>query len=123
VSFNWSDYLALAVQLHTVPLISQEASDRTAISRAYYAAFNLTADRLGTKGEWRRAHGPQDHKELADLVKRYGRTTKGRVGHTLERLYYNRCKADYDGDIEQPSKLAEASILMAKEITASLPPI
>jgi uncharacterized protein (UPF0332 family) len=36
--FDWNDYLSLAEELATKP---DEASKRTAISRAYYCVFNL----------------------------------------------------------------------------------
>lgn len=52
MAFDWEDNLRLSEELirgHSRSSI-QSAYDRSAISRAYYAAFNLAADYLATKG-------------------------------------------------------------------------
>jgi hypothetical protein len=48
-SFDWTEYLDLAADL--VGRRGDPASERTAISRAYYAAFHLAAARFVAAGE------------------------------------------------------------------------
>jgi len=42
MAFDWIEYLNLATELSTHP---DEASQRTAVSRAYYFAYNIAKDR------------------------------------------------------------------------------
>ena len=55
MNFDWKEYLALAhfLQQHSATGLNQEAAFRSAISRAYYAAFcharNHARDRHGLK--------------------------------------------------------------------------
>ncbi len=46
--FDWINYLTLAESLAEEP--SDEASRRTAISRAYYFVYNIASDRLRSRG-------------------------------------------------------------------------
>jgi hypothetical protein len=46
MAFAWADFLALARRLSS----GNEAEQRTAVSRAYYAAFNVAK-------EWANGHG------------------------------------------------------------------
>jgi uncharacterized protein (UPF0332 family) len=53
-SFNWNDFLALATTLSTN---GDEASQRTAISRAYYSAFHAATLHAKQNGYTERSHG------------------------------------------------------------------
>lgn len=52
--FDWTEYLSLAASLSGN---SDEASQRTAISRAYYAAFHAAALHAKPNGYAERSHG------------------------------------------------------------------
>ena len=52
MSFTWTEYLALAEELsggEPAATPSEEARQRSAISRAYYAAFHVCLDKFGSK--------------------------------------------------------------------------
>lgn len=53
-SFNWADYLTLATTLSSN---SDEASQRSAISRAYYSAFHAATIHAKPNGYTERSHG------------------------------------------------------------------
>lgn len=53
-SFNWDDYLTLA---KTLSANSDEASQRTAISRAYYSVFHAATLHAKPNGYEERSHG------------------------------------------------------------------
>ena len=53
-SFNWGDYLTLAISLSANP---DEASQRSAISRAYYSAFHAATIHAQANGYSERNHG------------------------------------------------------------------
>ncbi len=53
-SFNWADYLTLAT---TLSANADEASQRSAISRAYYSAFHAATIHARANGYNERSHG------------------------------------------------------------------
>jgi uncharacterized protein (UPF0332 family) len=123
LSFDWHEFLRLAEELHSEPIESTEASARTAISRAYYATFHLTAATLESLKEWQRAHGAEDHKKLQEFLKRYRGVRRGKIGVDLERLYVLRGYADYEDEFEGVSTAAEMSLKLARSIVNALPSI
>jgi uncharacterized protein (UPF0332 family) len=44
MSIDWSGYLDLAKELNDNSIANREAKQRSAVSRAYYAVFNLAKD-------------------------------------------------------------------------------
>lgn len=71
---------------------SDEASLRTAISRAYYAGYHLAAQRMQTKG-WEPKGKGDDHGSLIAAMRRGGRTKQ--LGDILYDLLEFRRHADY----------------------------
>jgi len=69
-----------------------EASIRSAVSRAYYAAFWVGRD-------WAGRHGKQDvsHGTLLKLIRKGSHT--GHLAPLLSDLYQARTAADYKGDL------------------------
>jgi hypothetical protein len=121
VSFDWNDYLRLAEELCESPRVSEEASNRSATSRAYYATFHLTAQTLERLKIWGRAHSASDHKEIRDFLQRYGSQVKGKAGADLARLYILRGRADYEDELPNSSADAQLSLTLARKIVAQLP--
>jgi len=101
MSFHWADYLTLAQELTSSSAESsiREAYLRSAISRAYYAAFSEARDYLvDTVGE----QVPSDrnvHQYVADTFERSSDTRHRRVGGYLRHLRLNRNRADYSSRI------------------------
>jgi hypothetical protein len=88
--FDWSKYLDLATELQTR---TDEASLRTAISRAYYFVYNTALSRPAV-GQYRLDTNRSAHEELWGLYERNGGECKD-LADTAKRLKLRRVKADY----------------------------
>jgi uncharacterized protein (UPF0332 family) len=102
--FDPVDFLHLAKKL----LSGDEASLRTAVSRAYCASFLLARDRLGLS-----SRAPEVHQEV---IKRMYDTGPS-IAHNLHLLRHNRNSADYDtkvplsyADAQQAIELGERTV-------------
>jgi uncharacterized protein (UPF0332 family) len=118
MSFDWREYLHLARFLATVGSgFSQEAVLRSAVSRAYYAAFcharNFARDRQGFSP----THTPKDHDLVRTHFKNQGRVDIARHLETLRR-WRNRC--DYDDTVSNVSNLLASAIAQAQKVLDSL---
>lgn len=121
MTFNWSDYLSLARELlgkATTPF-SQEAKQRSAISRAYYAAFiearNFLRDQDGVII-------PQEspHQYVIKQFKNSPDSARGRVGRKLQFLRYYRNQADYDDTVVELTKKSKDALTLARQIISGL---
>jgi hypothetical protein len=70
------------------------AEFRTAISRAYYAAYNVAVEILEDMG-FRVSKGPAGHGEVQHRLSNSGNTDVIRVGSQLVDLHSRRIQADY----------------------------
>ncbi len=120
MSFDWSDFLTLADALTTIDWDgNREASFRTAISRAYYAAFGearlrLRSVRLATR------RSAAEHGEIARFyATRYGEQG-AEVAAVLGRLRNRRNAADYDDDFAEVEYICNLSIEDARNFLALL---
>jgi uncharacterized protein (UPF0332 family) len=120
MSFDWSDFLTLADALSTTDWDgNREASLRTAISRAYYAAFGearlrLRSVRLATR------RSAAEHGEIATFyATRYGEQG-AEVAAVLGRLRNRRNAADYDDDFAEVEYICNLSIEDARNLLALL---
>lgn len=97
MSFNWSEYLTLAKELTSKSTTSpiQEAHLRSAISRAYYAAFCKARNHLIYKDGDLIPTGVNVHKHVADKFEGSGDATRQIVGNLLHHLRSVRNLADY----------------------------
>jgi hypothetical protein len=57
---------------------------------------------------------------LRELLKRYRGHRKNKVGLDLERLYFYRCKADYEDEIEGLSDTTTAALGAARAVVGNL---
>jgi uncharacterized protein (UPF0332 family) len=128
MTFDWEDYLRLAEALlrERSRLAPEEACLRSAISRAYYAAFasvrNFARQReglfLGKSGSV--------HKSLVEHFKCSPDRVRKQVGNDLNRIRGCRASADYDDIFKDPRgprsllDAAEASLTWAREILKTL---
>jgi hypothetical protein len=88
--FDWNGYLDLALELQ---LRSDEASLRTAISRAYYFVFNAAQNRTAVV-QYQIDPKLPVHEELWGLYERNDGECK-RLATIAKRLKFKRVKADY----------------------------
>lgn len=119
MSFDWSEFLGLARSLkgRSGPLYSEEAADRTAVSRSYYAAFchvrNYAEGRLG----FRRTRTGRDHGLLRDHLRNQGEPWV-EIAEYLEDLQKWRGQCDYDDIVPNLKILVSNAISTAEEIIA-----
>jgi len=89
--FDWNNFLTLAHELATK---MDEASKRTAISRAYYCVFNLALARAESKVGPRPQKVPS-HQWCWDQYISTPNLTCRQLGNTGDRMKRMRAKADY----------------------------
>ena len=118
MGFDWADYLDLAGWLLDHPAEPRrEASLRTAVSRAYYAAFcrarNYARDRRGfvPKDEWS-DHGAL-RRHFAPLRLRW-------IASELDDLRQWRNECDYDDEAPNLPGMAEQATASARRIIEAL---
>jgi uncharacterized protein (UPF0332 family) len=85
------DFHRLAAQLANS---TQAAELRTAISRAYYAAYHVSAALLEAMG-FRPSRGPAGHGDVRNRLSNSGDLEIMRVGNQLGQLHSQRIAADY----------------------------
>ncbi len=122
MSFNWADYLSLAEALFKTPNTPgpDEASFRSAISRAYYAAFcnarNFARDREGL-------NLPQTAKDYQLVIAHFQGSqdpTRRKIARNLRRLRDHRNKADYEDSLTRPNALTQSALTLARNLLNSL---
>jgi len=117
--FDWDEYFQLAEELHESDSL-QEASERTATSRAYYAAFHRALQYAPRRV--RNARRDQ-HRKLIDHYKSGPSQRERTVGRQLEMLRDNRNAADYGTNIGGPGQSvfkAEESLQLYRKICSTL---
>ncbi|MHA1278053.1 MAG: hypothetical protein ACTSQ8_12760 [Candidatus Helarchaeota archaeon] len=113
MSFDWKNFVRLAEDLMNHP---DEASLRSAISRAYYGAFCISRNKMGFKSY----RGSDVHKEV---IKHYQHSRDSRekfVGNTLDKLRRDRNDADYNEDKTIDFRLTQRVLIKAKQILDKL---
>ncbi len=109
--FDWHQYLDIANDLVEHPSAVVEAGARTAVSRAYYAAFHhsrVTLEReLAEQFGSSNVHG----KVIRGLRERSG---GARLARELVRLLQKRVHADYDDEPAVSLKEAALVVEMAR---------
>jgi hypothetical protein len=121
-------YLQLAEVLikdaHDQVLLSaalQPVACRSAISRAYYAAFLIAHDFLDHI-KVRVGHGPQTHVTVQHALNNSGHPTLALMSSKLGTLHSERLAADYDLVKSNPEKPAHATMMLsiAREVIENL---
>jgi uncharacterized protein (UPF0332 family) len=114
--FDWPEYLRLAEEL--AQRQSDEAALRSAISRAYYAAFCCACNYLRQKGI-PVPQGEGSHDRVWKSFKGLGRTLSN-VPEKGDRLKRQRVEADYHILPAVSVKKAEGAINVSKTILGYL---
>lgn len=117
--FNWEDYLLLAESLVQAQMLS-EASKRTAISRAYYAAFHIASSYLASNQLVQLRHLGSDHA----LVWKTMVTQNDNRLRSLQRkgfaLLRHRQRADYDTSFASVNSDMTIALQLAKDIIGTI---
>lgn len=111
MSFDWREYLTLAEELAGRAKIApaEEARLRSAVSRAYYAAFCKARNRL--RDQERVEIPPFDvHKYVWGQFKRSGNSGRKQIGTLGDRLKKDRVRADYDDTVSGLTSLTWKAI-------------
>lgn len=111
--FDWDKYREFAGNLRES---EDEAAQRTAISRIYYAVYHRAKTYLESEGfQFRQFES--SYRQIWDEFKDKGRTF-GAIGNTGDRLRANRVKADYVAEIEDVGFLVKRSFELAENAFA-----
>lgn len=113
---NWRDFLLLAGRLATG---TTEADWRTAISRAYYAAFHV-ARRLFADLNFAVPRADRAHQYLVFRLSNCGELAVEQAGRDLETLRRLRNRADYDELPALTQPQAAAAVQLAEGIIQAL---
>jgi len=123
MSFDWTDLLTLAEALKSDPNSPgpREASLRSAISRAYYAAFCVARNFGRDRGEFTPTGTGTDHGLVRNHFLLSSDRTRRKIGADLDRLRDSRNKADYDDVlVGRPAPLAQSSIDRARNVLTAV---
>lgn len=123
MSFDWPDYLRIVDILAQTPTDTplHEAAYRSAISRAYYAAFCETRNLLHNTREYLPKFNAEDHRDMVDWLQKSSESKKRLIGKNLGELREDRNSADYDNKlIGIAPKMAAKAVQFAKKILRML---
>ena len=113
---NWRDFLLLASRLAAG---TTEADWRTAVSRAYYAAFHI-ARRLFADSGFTVPRADRAHQYLVFRLSNSGESIVEQAGRDLDTLRRLRNRADYDGTPALTQPQASAAVRIAEGIIQAL---
>ena len=109
---NWRDFLVLASRLAAA---TTEADWRTAVSRAYYAAFHI-ARRLFVDLRFTVPRADRAHQYLVFRLSNSGQGVVEQAGRDLDTLRRLRNRADYDETPAITQSQAVAAVQIAEAI-------
>jgi uncharacterized protein (UPF0332 family) len=118
MSFIWAEFLTIANYLyqedHGLP---QEAAFRSAVSRAYYAAFRHARDFAQKYQHYSPKGSGEDH---YFLINHFKNRKEIRIGIDLDTLRKDRDQCDYDAVVNNLDSIAQDSLTRAAKIINSL---
>lgn len=113
--FDWREYLELARELvgQVGSGYSEEAAERSAVSRAYYAAFCWARNYAEVNLGFRRIGKAKDHKRLREHLKRRSRI---QLASDLNKLRGWRNNCDYDDEVSNLDQFVRSAIRVADKV-------
>jgi uncharacterized protein (UPF0332 family) len=111
-SFNWGDYLTLAISLSANP---DEASQRSAISRAYYSAFHAATIHAQANG-----YSERNHRRLWKMYHSDTDLNSRRLSAIGDQMKQAREEADYAAQVARVGDVMTDQLARATQF-ASLP--
>jgi len=121
--FDWAEFMGVAkAHIGQAANPSDEAKDRCAMSRAYYAAFKKTHGYISsTRPSVDLGEAGDAHARLPRWLKDQQNRDLSRIGEHLVRLKRRRKTADYDDtDMSRSRDLARDAIRMCNEVLQTL---
>jgi len=118
--FDWAEFLNLAryLQGDSTVAFSQEAGLRTAVSRAYYAAFGHAVEFARVKLRYRPTYDWQDHRNVRQHFVNSGKVD---IAQGLEEMRQWRNDCDYRSDADPMISIrVESAINRADRILGAL---
>jgi uncharacterized protein (UPF0332 family) len=110
MSFDWRDFLEIADVLAKFELTGRrEGLLRSAVSRAYYAAFGTARAQAASLRAATRQSAAEHGELVAFYSKRFGGAGE-QVAFSLSRLRTFRNAADYDPTLEDAEALCELTL-------------
>jgi uncharacterized protein (UPF0332 family) len=124
MAYNWKEFLTFAENIYAAPDVPgpREAALRSAVSRAYYAAFRAALE-LGLRSGFNPTQTGDDHRNIRDYFRNSTPkdTKKQDISTQLDRLHDLRRKADYENNLRQkPESMVYFAISMAKKVFADI---
>jgi len=115
MAFDWREYLELAKELvgQAGSGYSTEAAERSAVSRAYYAAFCYARNYAETFLGFQRVGGPEDHKNLRE---HFQQSRKTQLASRLNRLRKWRNDCDYEDQVSNMKWYVQNAIRLADRV-------
>lgn len=122
MTFAWSDYSKIAAWLvaqgGSSP--SEEAAQRSAISRAYYAVFRTARDWVERKGLAILDRSGQDHETVIHAMRTHTSPVAQGLGVNLDRLRRLRSRADYESTFLNVASEAQAAVVTSQRLLGLL---
>ena len=118
MSFDWTEYLYLAQEMSgqaTAPS-TEEARLRSAVSRAYYAAFCRARNHLRDVEHHRIPADNLAHNYVPAQFKSSRSKVQREIGHSLNRLRVLRNQADYDDVVPSLPALTNSVLRVTRRI-------
>ena len=124
MSFEWQQYLLLAQELAGKPTVlrpGEEARLRSALSRAYYAAFcQARLHVMGVEGSTPLGAADNVHFEVARQLISNAEETHQLIGEHLSTLRRYRNQADYEQVVVNLEGLTRAALAIAEWVLDAL---
>lgn len=119
MAFNWKEYLDLSryLQGRSGAGFSQEAADRSAVSRAYYSAFCHARNYARDNEGFSPTGTSRDHALVRDHFRKSGRVD---IADSLDELRQWRNSCDYYDSASHLSLLVTSAINEAREVLNKL---
>ncbi len=114
--FDWNEFKILAEKLKDE---KDEASQRTAISRLYYAIYWKARIQIVSKG-YRYDRNKSSHKQIWNEYLNKSDLDNQDIGKKGKELHSYRIQADYYNQIRRLEDLIEDSFDVAKEVLETL---
>ena len=111
MTFSWEEYLVLAKELSRK---GGEAAMRSAISRAYYAAYQTARRHKGSRNAMATQSG--SHGAVWRALKESGNRDWRRAGNQGQDILEYRRQADYDDDVSGLTPMMYRTLRIAEEI-------
>ena len=118
MAFNWAKYLELAIFLQDPQNnLHQEAAYRSAVSRAYYAAYHYVLDYATKKLNFNPVNTRDDQQALINYLKNHRHCS---IGMTLSDLKLWRNQCDYDNCVENLNQITTKAITNSQKVFNTL---